>query len=300
MREPARIGTVERMQAFSRRARAAGERVGLVPTMGNLHEGHLSLLRLAKRECKRVVASIFVNPTQFGPGEDYAAYPRTLEADLAALAGAGCDAAFVPEARELYPRGEGGGDGLTVRLDWGRDRLCGVRRPGHFDGVLTVVARLFNAVLPDAAWFGQKDAQQALMVRRMTEALRFPVALRLGPTVREPDGLAISSRNAYLSPDQRREAAALSRALTAAGAALAGGERDPERLTAAGREVLAAAPGLDVEYFAAVDPDTLAPPPAVGDGLLLVACAARLGRARLIDNHVYRIAGEAVHEATLF
>ncbi|MBN2171089.1 MAG: pantoate--beta-alanine ligase [Candidatus Krumholzibacteriota bacterium] len=288
------------MQAFSRRVRAAGERVGLVPTMGNLHEGHLSLLRLARARCERVVASIFVNPTQFGPDEDYAAYPRTLAADLAALAAVGCDVAFVPEARELYPRGGGGGDDVTVKLAWGQDRLCAARRPGHFDGVLTVVARLFNAVLPDAAWFGQKDAQQALMVRRMTEALRFPVEVRLGPTVREPDGLALSSRNAYLSPTERREATALSRALAAAGAALRSGERDPERLAAAGREVLAAAAGLTTEYFAVVDPETLAPPAAVGDGLLLMAGAARLGRARLIDNQVHRVAGEAVHDALLF
>ncbi len=281
------------MQAYSREGRAAGLSLGLVPTMGNLHEGHISLLRQALSECDRVIVSIFVNPTQFGPGEDFDAYPRSWDEDLAKLAEAGAHCVFAPTLAEVYPPG----DSTRVAVNWGTDVLCGASRPGHFDGVTTVVAKLFTATLPDLAFFGQKDAQQALLIRRMVRTLLFPVTLRLGETRREPDGLAMSSRNAYLDAGDRARASSLFGALQAAGAALEAGERDPLALEDLGRELLS---DLAMEYFSVVDPDTLERPAKLADGLVLMACAVRLGGARLIDNHVYRIDEEGARPVLLF
>lgn len=297
MSRPLLLTSVAELRAWRRVLRAEGLSLGFVPTMGALHEGHLDLARLALAHNDRLLVSIFVNPTQFAPGEDFAAYPRDLAADLAALAPLGPVACFAPAAQTVYPPG----DSTRVSVGWGLDALCGASRPGHFDGVTNVLARLFNLVEPDEAVFGQKDAQQALIVRRLVDSLHYPLRLRLAPTRREPDGLAMSSRNRYLAPAERAEAVALIGALRAAGEALAGGERDPGRLAAIGRARLDAAPGLRPEYFAVVDPETLAPPPSVPEpGRLLIACAARLGRTRLIDNLAFAITKEAVHETLLF
>ncbi|MCB1162437.1 pantoate--beta-alanine ligase [bacterium] len=297
MATPLLLDTVAALRTWRRGLRAEGASLAFVPTMGKLHEGHLDLMRLARKHADQLLVSVFVNPTQFGPGEDYAAYPRDLAADLAAMASLAPEACFAPAATAIYPPG----DRTTVSVNWGLDRLCGATRPGHFDGVTNVLARLFNLVEPDTVILGQKDAQQALIVKRMVDALHWPLRLRLAPTRREPDGLAMSSRNAYLSAEQRAEAPALFAALEDAGAALRGGERDPLRLAKRGFARLAAAPGLSPEYFAAVDPSTLEPPARVPErGLLLVACAARLGPARLIDNHVFSLGEEGIHETLLF
>src|SRR5829696_3248814 len=265
-------------------ARRAGETVGLVPTMGYLHEGHLSLIRAARAECDLVVMSLFVNPTQFGPGEDLDRYPRDEGRDLRLAAEAGADLVFAPAVEEVYPDGPGGAvtyvevtGSLTGVLDGDSSR----RGPEHFRGVTTVVAKLFNIVAPDVAYFGQKDAQQAIVIRRMVRDLYFPVRVEVLPTVREPDGLAMSSRNAYLEPADRERAAALSRALEAA-------ERGARAdglgigLHAAARELAEA--GIEPEYLEARDAETLEPVKQMGDRPVLVAVAARVGAARLIDN----------------
>ena len=283
------------MQSWSVRAREQGRRIGFVPTLGELHEGHLSLMRRVLEESDRLVVSVFVNPTQFGPGEDYENYPRRLGEDLEKLAELGAAICFAPTVEEIYPPG----DTTRVEVNWGEDTLCGAARPGHFAGVCNVIVRLFNVVGPHIACFGQKDAQQVLIIRRLVRALHLPVSLILGPTIRENDGLALSSRNAYLSPEERARAVSLHRALEKAGEGLREGERDPARLAALGEGELADG-GVDPEYFAVLDPETLSPPARITGGLVLVACAARLGKARLIDNHVYRIGEDGVHETLLF
>ncbi len=262
-------------------ARRAGQTIGLVPTMGYLHEGHLSLIRAARAECDLVVMSLFVNPTQFGPGEDLDRYPRDEERDLELAGEAGADLVFAPAVGEVYAAGastvvEVGGP-LTNVLDGDRDR----RGPEHFRGVTTVVAKLFNVVGPDVAYFGQKDAQQAVVIRRMVRDLDFPVRIEVMPTVREDDGLAMSSRNAYLEPADRERAVALSRALAAAERGARGGSL-AEGLEAARRELAEA--GIEPEYLEARDAETLEPVEAMGDLPVLVAVAARVGAARLIDN----------------
>ncbi len=278
-----RFTTVAAMQAEARRLHRAGQRLALVPTMGALHDGHLALVAHARRYADHVTASVFVNPTQFGPTEDYARYPRDPDGDAARLADAGCDALFLPSVDEIYPFGTD--DGVTVRVAGLDAHLDGPHRPGHFEGVTTVVARLFHACQPDVAVFGQKDAQQLAIVRRMTTALRFPVEIIAMPTVREADGLAMSSRNAFLTPDERAEAPVLLRALRAAEAALMAGERRPEGLVEAARAELAAAPLVRTQYVEVVDAETLAPPTSLVPGQrLLVALAAHLGTTRLIDN----------------
>lgn len=256
-----------------------GRRVGFVPTMGNLHAGHHSLVRLARAHADRVVASIFVNPTQFGPNEDFARYPRTPEADLAGLADAGCDLAWMPSVEAMYPFGL---DGVVqVRVPGVTEVLEGAHRPGHFDGVATVVARLFNQVGPDVAVFGRKDYQQLAVIRHMVADLAFPVAIVAAGTVREPDGLALSSRNQYLSADERTRAPRLHQALEALRDALrAGTERATAEANAA--DTLAAA-GFDVDYIVARRPDLSEPGPGER-GAMVALAAARLGRTRLIDN----------------
>jgi pantoate--beta-alanine ligase len=279
--------------------RAQGRDVVLVPTMGALHEGHLSLVDRARSldglRQPFVLVSVFVNPLQFGPGEDFDVYPRDLEGDRAMLAARGSDAVFAPSVGEMV-----GPDTLTrVTMEGLTDCLCGPRRPGHFDGVLTVVARLFLVVRPSAAVFGQKDGQQALVIRRMVQDLGFPVRLVLGPTVREDDGLALSSRNAYLSAADRARAASLYAALRAVEESLREGERDVTALEGIGRRVLEDAGVDEVEYLELRTVPDLEHPSVVR-GRVMIATAARVSGARLIDNLVLDVDRKGVREAMLF
>ncbi len=274
-------------------ARKAGSRIGLVPTMGALHEGHASLVRMARARTGFVVSSIFVNPKQFGPGEDLTRYPRTFEADRRMLEDLGCDLLFHPETSSFYSPA----DRTRVSVEGMSDVLCGASRHGHFQGVTLVVAKLFNIIGPDEAYFGQKDAQQALIIQRMAADLDFPVAIRLGPTVREADGLAMSSRNRYLDPADRARAAAMYAGLAAARSVIEAGERDPAAAAAAMRETMRAA-GFDVEYAIAVAGATLGPLDRI-EGTVLLACAGRLGGTRLIDNVALRVSGGTVEEIVL-
>ena len=274
--EPRVIRAPAEMTAWALAARARGERVAFVPTMGALHEGHVSLLREARKLGQRLALSIFVNPTQFGPGEDLARYPRNLAGDLAKAAGAGTDVAFVPDAREVYPAGYQ----TIVEVPELARGLCGPFRPGHFAGVATVVCKLFNVVRPDVAVFGEKDYQQLAIVRRMVIDLDMGIEIVGVPTVREPDGLAMSSRNAYLSPPERARALSLSRALFAARAAAAAGIREADQIVAPARALL----DVDrLDYLELVDADTLQPLPRV-DRPAVLAVAGFIGRTRLIDN----------------
>lgn len=265
--------------------RRGGKAIGLVPTMGYLHEGHLSLLRAARERCDVVVMSLFVNPAQFGPGEDLESYPRDEARDLELAEGASVDLVYAPPVEEIYPEEFATtvavGGGLTDVLDGAPAQ----RGPGHFRGVTTVVAKLFVAVGPDVAFFGQKDAQQAVVIRRMARDLDFPVEIEVLPTVREPDGLAMSSRNAYLGPEDREKALALSRALRAAESVAAAGETRAEPALAAARAELEGA-GVEPEYLEARDAETLAPAASLNGRPVLIAVAARVGPARLIDNTV--------------
>ena len=265
------------------RLHVAGAMLGFVPTMGALHAGHASLLAAARAGNDHVAASIFVNPTQFGPNEDFAKYPRTWEADCALLAEAGVDLLFAPTPAEMYPRG------FATAIDVGpvASRLDGASRPGHFAGVATVVAKLFGVVEPDRAYFGQKDAAQVAVLRQLVRDLSMPVELVVCPTVREGDGLALSSRNRYLSAADRAEALALSRALRAAERLFGEGERRAEPLLASAHAVLAEAPEIRLDYLALVDPQTLEEMPVIlSDAPALLAVAAFVGSTRLIDNVV--------------
>lgn len=270
------VRTASAIREEVRAARARGSSVGLVPTMGGLHEGHLSLVRRAREENDVVVVSIFVNPLQFGPGEDLDAYPRDEERDVLLLDGAGAGIVFVPPVEEVHPEDRA----TTVTVGGLSEVLEGAHRPGHFDGVCTVVAKLFNLVGPERAYFGQKDAQQAAVLKRMIEDLGFPLDLVVCPIVREPDGLALSSRNAYLSASERGQAKVLFRALRAGRPLAEAGD-----YVAAEKEmlrVLRTEEGVEPDYAAAVDADTFGPPRP--GGRVLLAVAARVGPARLIDN----------------
>lgn len=263
--------------------RREGMRIGLVPTMGYLHEGHLSLIRRARQDCDVVVVSLFVNPSQFGPGEDLDSYPRDENRDRELAAAEGVDLLWVPPIEEIYPKGFA----TAIEVD---ESLTGIlegehRGPSHFHGVTTMVAKLFNAVQPDVAYFGRKDAQQALVIERMARDLDFPVEIAVAPTVRESDGLAMSSRNSYLDGRERERAAALSRGLRAAEHAAAAGERSADTLVAAVADELRDA-GIEPEYVEARDAESLAPVSELNGRPVLVAVAARIGRARLIDNVV--------------
>ena len=272
------LTTVEALREALRPERAAQRTVGLVPTMGSFHDGHLALMRAARAASDVVVVSLFVNPAQFGPNEDLAAYPRDFDRDRDLAAAEGVDLLFAPDVSEVYP------DGFDTRVEVGgvTGTLEGESRPGHFAGVTTVVTKLFNMVGPDVAWFGQKDAQQALVIRKLVRDLNMPVRVEVAPTVREPDGLAMSSRNAYLSGDDRERAASLSRALAAAERTVAAGRRDAADVLAAARAELDAA-GVTPEYLELRSAEDLSPAERV-NGNTLLAVAARVGRARLIDN----------------
>jgi pantoate--beta-alanine ligase len=273
------VRTVAELRAALAGRRAAGD-VGLVPTMGFFHEGHLSLMRQARADCETVVVSLFVNPTQFGAGEDLDAYPRDEARDAELAAEQGVDLMFAPPPEEVYPPGFT----TTVEVHGLTDVLCGTHRPEHFRGVTTVVTKLLNMVQPDVAYFGQKDAQQAAVIRTLVRDLDMPVRIEVLPTVREPDGLALSSRNAYLSAEERDRALALSRALQAADATVAEGRRDAASVLAAARRELDAR-GVEPEYLELRSADDLSPAERV-NGRTLLAVAARLGRARLIDNAI--------------
>lgn len=275
------LTTVQSIREAVRAARQAGKRIGFVPTMGYLHEGHLTLMRQARQECDFVVVSIFVNPTQFGPNEDFARYPRDLERDMQLCQTVPVDAIFHPDVAEMYPQ-----PFLTkVSVGTVTEGLCGASRPGHFDGVATVVSKLINIVKPDVAYFGQKDAQQVAVIRRMVIDLNMDLEIKPVETVREADGLAMSSRNVYLSPEEREAALVLSRSLRMARERVAAGERDLGALRAAMESMIAAEPLASIDYVSIVDYDTLQPAQQL-EGKALAALAVRFGRTRLIDNVV--------------
>lgn len=273
------IHTVEWMKQVARAARSEGRLVGFVPTMGALHEGHLSLVRAARQQCRPVVVSIFVNPSQFGPGEDFQKYPRQMEADRRLLEELGVEYLFVPQLNEIYPVGFR----TWVSVEGLSERLEGRSRPGHFRGVATVVLKLLEIVRPDYAYFGRKDAQQARIIRQMAGDLELDSEIVVCPIVREPDGLAMSSRNAYLSVDEGQSALALSRALREVKQEVAGGERDAARLVAAMRRVLDADPGVMTDYAEIVDADSFEPVVRLRRSCLALV-AAFVGKTRLIDN----------------
>jgi len=269
------------MRAACRAARHGGKRLGFVPTMGALHGGHMSLVRTAEASCDIVAASIFVNPLQFGPKEDFARYPRSFDGDCALLEQQGVELLFAPSVDEMYPAGAITG----VTVEGLSDKLDGRSRPGHFRGVTTVVAKLFHIVEPDAAFFGQKDAAQVAIIRRMAQDLNFAVEIVACPIVREADGLAMSSRNAYLDPLQRKQAVVLHRSLLRVRKLWDGGERGVAKLIAAGKEEIASEPSVRLDYFEVVDAGSLDPLKGSVDGGL-VAVAAFVGATRLIDNIV--------------
>ena len=265
--------------------RAAGKRLGLVPTMGYLHEGHLSLMRLLRPRCDLLITSIFVNPLQFGPKEDFAQYPRDLARDMKLCASAGGDVVFYPVVEDIYPKNFH----THVEVEYLTETLCGPWRPGHFRGVTTVVCKLFNIVQPHFAAFGQKDAQQVVVIERMVQDLNMPIEIVVGPTLREPDGLAMSSRNVYLSPAERQQATALYHALTLAEHMIRDGERDAAKIVLAMQALLRREISAPViEYVEIVDRATLHPLPTLHGGIV-VALAVRLGRTRLIDNFMLSV-----------
>lgn len=275
------LSTIEEIRAFSRNVRFQGKRLGLVPTMGALHEGHLSLVRAARAKSDVVAVSIFVNPTQFGPNEDFSKYPRDLKKDRALLEQESVDLVFAPSAEEMY----GSGSITWVTVEGMSDRLCGRSRPGHFRGVTTIVAKLFNIIEPDLAFFGQKDAAQVAIIRRMVLDLNFRVEIQDCPIVREPDGLALSSRNVYLNAQEHKSALVLSHSLNRVRELFDRGERESAKLIAAGNEEFSKENRARLDYLEIVDPDTLEPivnilRPA------LIAIAAFVGNTRLIDNLV--------------
>jgi pantoate--beta-alanine ligase len=281
------VRTIAEARTALRELRAAGKTIGLVPTMGALHVGHLSLVRAARAQTDAVAVSLFVNPTQFGPKEDFGKYPRTFEADCALLEAEGVELLFAPGADEIYPAGAS----TFVDVEGVSSRLDGASRPGHFRGVATVVAQLFHIIQPDKAFFGQKDAAQVAVLRKMVRELHFPLELVVCPIVREPDGLAMSSRNRYLSAEERAQALVLSRALHVVEARVAAGETNSDRLIESGLREIASEPGVRVDYFRIVNPETLEDVQMLEDvpdlqAGALVAVAALVGATRLIDNVV--------------
>ncbi len=276
---PAIVTTIADLRWAVGAARKDQKRIGFVPTMGALHEGHLSLVRASQAECQYTVVSIYVNPAQFGPKEDFARYPRTLQADLEKLAGVGAHLAFCPSDAEVYPVGFS----TWVEVEGVAEPLEGQCRPGHFRGVATVVLKLLNMVQPDVAYFGQKDYQQALVIRRMVADLNVPVEVRVCPTVREPDGLAMSSRNSYLSPQGRQKALVLWKSLQLAAELVRQAERDAATIIARMRQTILTVEDAQIDYIALVDPETLAPVEKI-TAPVLAALAIRIEGTRLIDN----------------
>jgi pantoate--beta-alanine ligase len=267
------------MRELVRAARDKGKTIGLVPTMGALHTGHISLIEAAVKRCDYVVVSIFVNPTQFVPGEDFDKYPRPFEADLDICRKAGADAVFAPSPAQMYPQEQ-----LTwIEVEKLTEPLCGGFRPGHFRGVTTVCGKLFNIVTPDVAFFGQKDGQQALVIRRMAADLNMPLEIVVCPTVREPDGLAVSSRNRYLSEQQRKDALCLYKSLQECRRMIKSGVSDTSRIVSEMTKILEQVPSIETEYVSIVDAETLEDVAEV-KGKILAAVAVRIGPARLIDN----------------
>jgi pantoate--beta-alanine ligase len=282
------VGDAKALRGMIHEARCSGRTIGLVPTMGYLHRGHLALVERARAENDVVVVSIFVNPTQFGPNEDFERYPRDLERDRRLAREAGVDLLFTPDAGTMYPTGPRGQE-VWVEPGSLASYLDGASRPGHFRGVLTVVAKLFNMVQPDRAYFGQKDGQQAVIVARMGRDLAFPLEVRVVPTVREPDGLAMSSRNVYLSAEERSQAVALWRALERAQSEIRAGERDPRRIEAAIRDFIAkSAPLARVDFVSVAGLETLQPLSEPIQDDVIIALAVFFGKTRLIDNLVVR------------
>ena len=277
--------TISQVRDQIRQWRREGLTVGLVPTMGYLHEGHGSLVGKAAEDCDRVVASVFVNPTQFAPGEDLASYPRDFERDCDILEKQGCSMVFHPSVDEMYPDGNGKTDTYIEILNDMPKQLCGRTRPNHFRGVCTVVGKLFNIVLPDKAYFGEKDAQQLAIIRRMVRDLSYGIEIVGCPIVREPDGLAKSSRNIHLKPDERKAAVALYRSLKIAEEMASDGEKSSKTVTDAVRAEIEKEPLAEVEYVSAVDSLSMEPVETVGKGTL-IAIAVRIGQTRLIDNCV--------------
>lgn len=275
------INTADEMRAWSEEQRCADRTIGFVPTMGALHEGHASLMRAANRDNNVAVASIFVNPTQFAPHEDFDSYPRTLDDDLALCEATGMEAVYTPAKDTVYPPGYA----TYVNVEGLSDGLCGRSRPIFFRGVATVVAKLFNVVRPHRAYFGRKDAQQCAIIKRMTRDLEFGIEIVEMPTVREPDGLAMSSRNRYLNAEERQRALSLSRSLFRAEEMLRNGERDADRIVA---EVRNGMREVDIDYVELVDAETLAPVQRIEKPVLL-AVAAHVGKARLIDNIKFEV-----------
>jgi pantoate--beta-alanine ligase len=282
------VTSIAVMKDRARALRAEGRRVGFVPTMGYLHEGHLSLVRTAAERSDVVVVSVFVNPTQFGPSEDFDRYPRDLDRDSALLSGAGCDILFAPMPEEMYPARYA----TVVHVQRLSEKLCGAFRPGHFDGVSTVVAKLLEIVRPTLAVFGQKDGQQAAIIERMVSDLNIDVEIVRGPTVREPDGLAMSSRNSYLTNDERRDAPVLHEALERGRALYAEGERDAAKVLDEMRALIESRPAAEIQYVAAVDSRTLEDVEVLGPGTML-ALAVFFRSTRLIDNTVLGDGGPA-------
>ena len=275
------LGTVDELRQWSRAHRSAGRSIGLVPTMGALHAGHASLIRAAAASCSQVVVSIFVNPTQFGPNEDYARYPRTFDADCALAESEGSAAIFAPSVEDLYPAGAT----TFVDVEGLSNRLDGASRPGHFRGVATVVSKLFIAAEPDRAFFGQKDAAQVAVLRRMTTDLRLATQIVVCPIVRDPDGLALSSRNVFLSPSERAQALVLSRAVRHTETLAAKGERRASILIEVANQLFASVPEVRIDYIELVDWATLEPVETAVPGTLF-ALAAYVGATRLIDNAI--------------
>lgn len=273
------ISSVSDMQKTAEAIRLEGRRIGLVPTMGYLHEGHLSLMRRAREDCDVVVASVFVNPTQFGPKEDFERYPRDAEGDKKRCESAGVDILFMPDAKDMYPEAPS----VFVTVGGISDILEGAIRPGHFRGVATVVAKLFNITKPHCAYFGQKDYQQCIVIKRMVAALNMDVDIVVMPTIREPDGLAMSSRNVYLTPEERKAAAVLPKALKKAEALIRQGVRDPAEIKKKMQNMLLSSNGVAIDYIEIADPDTLEPL-SIARGRMVLLVAIRIKGTRLIDN----------------
>lgn len=276
--------TIPQVRQWVKAQRQQGRKIGLVPTMGYLHEGHLTLMRRAKNSCDAVIISIFVNPTQFGPQEDYERYPRDLERDLRLAREVGVDAVFAPEVQEMYPPGYA----TYVEVEGLTEVLCGASRPGHFRGVATVVTKLFNIVQPDEAFFGLKDYQQAMIIKRMVKDLNIPVEIVTVPTVREEDGLALSSRNKYLTPEERRQALSLYRALKLGEELIRRGERQADKVREAMTKEILSQPLARIDYVSVNDAETLKPLEEIS-GKVLLAVAVWIGSTRLIDNVVVEV-----------